>query len=236
MQEKLFNETERLRKEAQRIYTYEGLIGKSSKMNDVYKLLEKIIPTDGRVIIEGESGTGKELVARILHYNGPRKAKPFVAVDCGVLPENLIESELFGHIKGAFTGAGTDKKGLFEEADGGTIFLDEIMNMSLDMQGKLLRVIQEHEFRAVGSTEIKKVNVRLIVAASSGFLEKVEKHEFREDLYYRLNVMKITLPPLRDRKGDIPLLAHHFLKRISQEYNKKIEQFDISALSCFGRL
>ncbi|MEJ2636974.1 MAG: sigma-54-dependent Fis family transcriptional regulator, partial [Calditrichia bacterium] len=233
LREKMFAETERLRKETQRIYSYEGLIGRSPKMVELYKLLEKIIPTTGRVVIEGESGTGKELVARILHYNGPLKNNPFIAIDCGVLPANLLESELFGHVKGAFTGASSDKMGLFEEADTGTLFLDEIVNMPLDMQSKLLRVIQEKEFRPVGSTQLKKVNIRIIVAASCSLAESVNRGLFREDLYYRLNVVKISLPPLRERVEDIVILADHFLNKLDREYKKNIDRFDGRVLRAF---
>jgi transcriptional regulator with PAS, ATPase and Fis domain len=233
LQEKMFAEAEHLRREAQIIYAYPGLIGRSPKMIQLYKLLEKIIPTTGRVVIEGESGTGKELIARILHYNSPLKNNPFVAIDCGALPAQLLESELFGHVKGAFTGATSDKRGLFEEADEGTLFLDEIVNMPLDMQSKLLRVIQENEFRPVGSTKLRTVNIRIIVAASCSLSESVEKGVFREDLYYRLNVIKISLPPLRERSEDIAPLAYHFLRELNSKYQKGIERFDASVLKTF---
>jgi len=220
--ELLFRETRQLRKELQSKYTYHNMLGQSAKIRDVYALLERIIPTDARVLIEGESGTGKELIARILHYNGPNKTGPFVAVDCGAFPENLLESELFGYVKGAFTGAVNDKSGLFEEAQGGTLFLDEITNMPLNVQAKLLRALQEGEIRPVGSTKTKKVSARIFAAASDNFRVSVDEGKLREDLYYRLNVVNIILPPLRERIDDIPLLAQHFLSKLSKKYKKKI--------------
>lgn len=231
LHEALFAETQRLRKELQDKYAFHGLIGHSPKMAEVFALLERILPTEGRVIIEGESGTGKELVARILHYNGPRKEGPFVAVDCGALPANLLESELFGYTKGAFTGATQDKKGLFEEADGGSLFLDEISNMPLEIQTKFLRAVQEGEIRPIGSTKVKTVDVRIIAAASGDLRSAVEAGKFREDLFYRLNVVNLKLPSLRERKEDIPILAHHFLKAISKRYGKNIKGFEAETLA-----
>jgi transcriptional regulator with PAS, ATPase and Fis domain len=220
--ESLFRETKRLRKELQSKYTYHDMLGRSAKIRDVYALLERIIPTDARVLIEGESGTGKELIARILHYNGPHKTGPFIAVDCGAFPENLLESELFGYVKGAFTGAINDKSGLFEEAQGGTLFLDEITNMPLNVQSKLLRALQEGEIRPVGSTKVKKVSARILAAASDNFRVSVDQGKLREDLYYRLNVVNVNLPPLRERVDDIPLLVQHFLSKLSKKYKKNI--------------
>ncbi|NIS38376.1 GAF domain-containing protein, partial [Candidatus Saccharibacteria bacterium] len=164
LHEKLFAETRRLKQELQDKYSYHGILGHSPAMKELFSILEKIIPTDGRVIVEGESGTGKELIARVMHFNGSRRNKPFVAVDCGALPANLLESELFGYVKGAFTGATQDKRGLFEEAHEGTLFLDEISNMPLEVQSKLLRSLEEEEIRPVGSTKVKKINVRIIAA------------------------------------------------------------------------
>ncbi|NIV71635.1 AAA domain-containing protein [Candidatus Saccharibacteria bacterium] len=187
--------------------------------------MERIIPTDVRVLLEGESGTGKERIARIIHYNGPRQNAPFVAVDCGALPASLLESELFGYVKGAFTGAEKDRKGLFEEANTGTLFLDEIANMPSEIQAKFLRAIQEGEIRPVGSSQVVKVNVRIIAAVSGDLKAKVDKGEFREDLFYRLNVVNFPLPPLRERKEDIAMLAHHFLKQMNEKYDKKIKGF-----------
>jgi Nif-specific regulatory protein len=222
LHESLFRETNRLRKELEKAYTFREVIGNSPKLYDVFTLLERVIPTDARVLIEGESGTGKELIARILHYNGPNKEGPFVAVDCGAFPENLLESELFGYVKGAFTGASQDKPGLFEEAHNGTLFLDEITNMPVSIQSKLLRVLQESEIRPLGSTKVKKVNVRVLSAASDNLKENVETGTFREDLYYRLSVVSVNLPPLRERSGDIVLLANHFLKKYAEKYQKQV--------------
>jgi Nif-specific regulatory protein len=194
LHEKLFDENLRLRQEVQNKYSSHGIIGHSPKMQEMFALLERVIPTEGRVLLEGESGTGKELVARVIHYNGPRQEKPFVAVDCGALPANLLESELFGYIKGAFTGALRDKKGLFEAANGGTLFLDEIVNMPLEIQSKFLRAIQEGEIRPLGSTQVRKVDVRIIAAASRNLRTEVQAGRFRQDLFFRLNVVNIPLP------------------------------------------
>jgi Nif-specific regulatory protein len=222
LHETLFEETNRLRRELDKKYTFREVIGVSPKLMEVFVLLERIIPTNARVMIEGESGTGKELIARILHYNGPNKNGPFVGVDCGAFPENLLESELFGYVKGAFTGALQDKPGLFEEAHNGTLFLDEITNMPTSIQSKLLRVLQEGEIRPVGSTKTKKINVRVISAASDSLQEKLTEGKFRDDLYYRLSVVNINLPPLRERLEDIPLLANHFLRKYAEKYHKPI--------------
>jgi len=203
-------------------YHFENILGQSSKMLDLYKLLEKVAPTKTNILITGESGTGKELVAKAIHYNSPRKEKPFVTLNCGAIPEALIESELFGHMKGAFTDAIATKKGLFEIADEGTIFLDEISELPLLMQVKLLRVLQDREFKRVGGTEDIRVDVRITSATNRDLEEAVREKRFREDLYYRLNVIQIKLPPLRERKEDIPLLAMHFFKKYSEELNKNI--------------
>jgi two-component system response regulator PilR (NtrC family) len=188
----------------------------------LYDLLEKVAPTKTNILVTGESGTGKELVAKAIHYNSPRKEKPFVTLNCGAIPETLIESELFGHMKGAFTDAINTKRGLFEMADEGTIFLDEISELPLLMQVKLLRVLQEKEFKRVGGTEDIHVDVRIIAATNKDLDEAVKEKRFREDLYYRLNVIQIKLPSLRERREDIPLLAGHFLKKYSEELNKHI--------------
>jgi Nif-specific regulatory protein len=222
LHESLFQETNRLRKELNKKYTFREVIGNSPKLREVFSLLERIIPTDARVMIEGESGTGKELIARILHYNGPHKNGPFVGVDCGAFPENLLESELFGYVKGAFTGATKDKAGLYEEAQNGTLFLDEITNMPINIQSKLLRVLQEGEIRPVGSTKTKKLKVRVISAASESLKESLKKGKFREDLYYRLSVVNVNLPPLRERYGDILLLINYFIKKYSEKYQKPV--------------
>jgi two-component system response regulator PilR (NtrC family) len=189
-------------------------------MLDLYKLLEKVAPTKTNILVTGESGTGKELVAKAIHYNSPRKEKPFVTLNCGAIPETLIESELFGHMKGAFTDAIATKKGLFEVADEGTIFLDEISELPLLMQVKLLRVLQDREFKRVGGTEDIRVDVRIISATNKNLEEAVREKRFREDLFYRLNVIQVKLPLLRERREDIPLLAMHFLRKYSEELNK----------------
>ncbi|MBL7996826.1 sigma 54-interacting transcriptional regulator [bacterium] len=219
----LSKENMELKSEIQEKFLKYNIIGNSKMMKQVFQLIENAADNTANVLIEGESGTGKELVAKAIHYNGSRKNKKIVAVDCGALPENLLESELFGYKKGAFTGASSDKKGLFEEADGGTIFLDEITNTSLNFQSRLLRVIQEGEIRRVGDNDIRKVNVRTIVATNRNLLEQVKAGLFREDLYYRLNVIPISLPPLRDRKEDIPLLVQFFLDKHNKLNNKNIQ-------------
>lgn len=225
LHEQLFRETQRLKKEVQDKYAFHGIIGHSEKMQTVFSMLERVVSTDVRVLLEGESGTGKERIARAIHYSGLRKDASFVAVDCGALPANLLESELFGYVKGAFTGAGQDRIGLIEEANGGTLFLDEIGNMPLELQSKFLRTIQEGEIRPVGSTKVRKVDVRIIAAASENLEEKVDKGTFRQDLYFRLNVVRISLPPLRERKDDVAILADHFLKNMNERYKKRIKGF-----------
>ncbi len=211
-------------------FHFGNIIGQSSKMMALYDLLEKVSPTKTNILITGESGTGKELVAKAIHYNSPRKDKPFVTLNCGAIPESLIESELFGHMKGAFTDAIATKKGLFEVADEGTIFLDEISELPLLMQVKLLRVLQDKEFKRVGGTEDIRVDVRIIAATNKDLEEAVKEKRFREDLFYRLNVIQIKLPPLRDRKEDIQILANHFLKKYSQELGKSISKISPEAL------
>ena len=189
----------------------------------VYDLIEKIGPTKTNVLVEGESGTGKELVAKAIHYQSPRREKPFVAITCGAIPDGLMESELFGHMKGSFTGAIANKAGLFEMADGGTVFLDEIGELPLAIQVKLLRVIQERSFRRVGGTEDITVDVRIISATNKTLEEEVKKGNFREDLYYRLNVLQIRMPPLRERLSDVPILARHFLDKYAKEHGKDVK-------------
>ena len=220
-----------LRKELEAKYGFDNIIGSSPKMQEVYKLIRKVAPTDSTVLIRGESGTGKELIARALHFNSPRKQKPFVTVDCGVLAQELLESELFGHVKGSFTGAIVTKPGLFEVANGGSIFLDEIGDTSSNFQSKLLRVIQEREFTRVGDVKSKKVDLRFIVATNKDLEKLVEDEKFREDLFYRLNVVSIRVPLLKERKDDIPLLAYHFLKKYGQEMKKKIKSISVEAMN-----
>ncbi|RKY24400.1 MAG: sigma-54-dependent Fis family transcriptional regulator [Planctomycetota bacterium] len=198
-------------------YNYDNIIGRSEPLQRVFRLLDRTTETDVPVLIQGESGTGKELVARAIHFNGPRKSHPFISENASSISESLFESELFGHVKGAFTGAVSDRKGLFELADKGTLFLDEIGDLSMDMQSKLLRVIENGEIRRVGGKDIHKVDVRIITATNKDPAALVKQGLFREDLYYRLNVVKIVLPPLRERREDIPLLAEHFLKEHAEK-------------------
>lgn len=210
---------------------FTGVIAKSEAMKSIFALLQRVTPGDARVLIEGDSGTGKELIARTLHFNGPRKDKKFIAVDCGAIPENLLESELFGYVKGAFTGAMQNRKGLFQEADGGTLFLDEINNMPMPLQAKLMRVLQEGEVRPLGSNVPQKVDVRVVAASSRSLAELVKEGKFREELFFRLKVVTLRLPPLRERTGDIPLLANHFLKKYAKQYKKPLAALDPAAMA-----
>lgn len=210
-----------LKKQLRKKYQFTQLIGTSSKMQEVVKMIEKVADTDSTILILGESGTGKELVARALHFNSRRQFAPFIPVNCSALPENLLESELFGHRKGAFTGAVADKKGLFQEADGGTIFLDEIGTMPAMLQSRLLRVLQEKEVRRVGDNTPAYVNVRVLAATNESLEKRIKDGTFREDLFYRLNVIPIAMPPLRDRLDDVPLLVSHFLKEKVSPRNGK---------------
>ena len=216
----LERENRALKSELTDHFNLQGIIGTSPAMRQVFHLLEKVIDTGVSVLIQGETGTGKELIAKAIHYNGPLKDKSFIAENCGALPENLLESEFFGHVKGAFTGAVTSKKGLFELADGGTIFLDEIGEMMMSMQVKLLRVIQEGQLRPVGGTSYRDINVRLIASTNRDLEKEVEKGNFRQDLLFRINVFPITLPPLRERREDIPLLAMHFLEKFAKKMKR----------------
>jgi len=212
-------------------YGLDNIIGKNKRMQEIYELIKTIAPGESNVVIYGESGTGKELIAHAIHHNSNRKNGPFIKVSCAVLSENLLESELFGHEKGAFTGAMTRKPGRFELADGGTIFMDDVDDMTPLVQVKLLRVLQEREFERVGGTETVKVNVRVVTASKKDLGEFVKAGRFREDLYYRLNVIAVHLPPLRERKDDIPLLVEHFLKKYAAKSGKKIEEISPDALS-----
>jgi DNA-binding NtrC family response regulator len=221
----LLQENIYLRQELQEKYGFHNIVGKSKKMQEIYRIIAKVASTESTVLIYGQSGTGKELIARAIHFNSPRGEKPFVPVDCAVLSENLLESELFGHIRGSFTGAVTTKPGLFEVADGGTVFLDEVGNISMAIQAKLLRVLQEREFTPVGGTKSKKVDIRLIAATNKDLEKMIKEETFREDLYYRLNIVPISLPPLKERAEDIPLLAVHFLKKYAEEMGKGIKGF-----------
>ncbi|MDD5557961.1 MAG: sigma-54 dependent transcriptional regulator [bacterium] len=209
----LLRENVSLKRELAGRYRFENIVGTSGAMQDVFRKIEKVADTDSTVLIYGESGTGKELVARALHFNSRRRDKPFVAVSCSALPESLLESELFGHVKGAFTGAVSNREGLFKAAGGGSIFLDEIGATGHAIQASLLRVLQEREIKPVGSTRSLKVDVRVIAASNERLEEKIRAGTFREDLYYRLSVIPIDVPPLRERRGDIPLLVEHFMRR-----------------------
>lgn len=226
----LREENRRLRTEVQRIHGFDGIIGQSTRMREVFDTVSRVLDTDASVLLGGESGTGKELVARALHYSGHRKSEPFVAIFCGSLPDDLLESELFGHKKGAFTGAVADKMGLFEVADGGTVFLDEVGDLSPKLQTSLLRVLQEGEVKRVGDTKTRTVDVRIISATNKDLPTEIGERSFREDLYYRLNTIAIELPALRHRRDDIPLLAAHFLDRYATGSRAHLIGFSPKAL------
>ncbi|MBX7173597.1 MAG: sigma 54-interacting transcriptional regulator [Pyrinomonadaceae bacterium] len=228
--EKLVEENSHLRQELREKYDFSQLIGNSSKMKQVYDQVSQVARTNTTVLLRGESGTGKEMIANAIHYNSLRAKKPFIKVNCAALPETLIESELFGHEKGAFTGASQRKKGRFELANDGTLFLDEIGDLPVQTQVKLLRVLQEREFERVGGTETIKVNVRLITATNSRLEENIAEGKFREDLFYRLNVFQIFLPPLRERKSDILMLAEHFVEKFEREHGKRIRRISTPAI------
>ena len=227
----LRRENAALRRELDRRFTYKDLIGKSPPMQEVFQLLDLLSGTESNVLIQGKSGTGKELVARAIHAESPRKDRHLIALNCGGLTETLLESELFGHLKGAFTGAIGSKPGVFQEANGGTLFLDEIGNMPLAMQVKLLRTIQEGEIKPVGSNQTVKVDVRFIAASNQDLLQAVKSGSFREDLYYRVNVITINLPDLATRPEDIPLLAVHFLERFAKKLHKPVERIAEEAMA-----
>lgn len=210
-------------------WRYGKIIGKSRSMREVFQTIDKIAPAHSTVLITGDSGTGKELVARAIHEKSRRADKTFIAINCTAIPENLLESELFGHVKGSFTGAVSDKKGLFEEADGGTLFLDEIGDLDINLQAKLLRVLQEKTIKPVGSNKEKTIDVRVITATHKNLHQAIEEDLFREDLYYRLSVLPIHLPPLKQRKEDIPLLANYFLEKYASLNNSKVRSFSNQA-------
>lgn len=228
---RLRKENTSLKRALRRKYSFEGLVGDSDAMQNVYSLIEKVSDSDSTVLILGESGTGKEQVARTIHYNSSRSDKPLIPINCGAIPESLLESELFGHEKGAFTGAYSARVGRFEMANGGTIFLDEIGDMSPTLQVKLLRVLQERQFERVGGTKTIKVDVRVITATNQDLEKAIAEKKFREDLYYRINVIPIVIPPLRERAEDIPLLARHFLDVFSKKKGKRIEGISDEAMS-----
>lgn len=215
----LFSENRVLRRELDRSHSFSEIIGNSEALQSVFRIVEKVADSNANVLVQGESGTGKELVARALHRRGPRSDMPFLAVNCGALPETLLESELFGHKKGSFTGATADKKGLFRSADGGTLFLDEIGEMPQPLQVKLLRAVQEQEVTPIGASQPVSFDVRIIAATNKDLEKEVSEKRFREDLFYRLNVVEINVPPLRERREDIPLLAKHFASRTAKEQN-----------------
>jgi len=226
----LVNENVYLKKQLRDKYEFPNIIGNSPAMQQVFNLMKRVVKTDSTVLIMGESGTGKEVVAKAIHFNSARRNQPFMAVHCGAIPENLLESELFGYVRGAFTGANRDKIGKFEAANGGTVFLDEIGTMPLQLQTKLLRILQEHEVERVGSTKTIKLDVRVISATNNQLEEEVRKGNFREDLYWRLNVIPIQLPPLRERTADILPLARHFLVKCCEEMNRPLMNLGKDAL------
>jgi two-component system, NtrC family, response regulator PilR len=220
-----------LKRELKQLFSFDNLIGASPQMLEIYDMIKRVAPTRTTVLITGESGTGKELAAKAIHYNGSRKDRSFVTINCGAIPENLIESELFGHKKGSFTGAVSDTKGLFAMADEGTLFLDEVGELPFTMQVKLLRALQERRFLPVGATSPVEVDVRIIAATNKNLEEEVAEGRFREDLYYRLNVIHLIMPPLREHPDDIGLLTEHFLARFTSEQEKSIQKFSHEAIS-----
>lgn len=229
----LKRENTTLKKQLTTRYAYENIVGDSEKIYEVFRLIDKVAQTDSTVLIMGESGTGKELIAHAIHYQSDRRDKPFIPVNCGAIPEELLESELFGHEKGAFTHAIRTRIGRFELAHNGTIFLDEIGDMSPNLQVKILRTLQGHQFERIGGTKTIKTDIRVIAATNKNLEEAVEAGRFREDLYYRLNVIPIYVPPLRERAGDIPLLVHHFLEKFNNSKKKNIKSISKEVMQCF---
>jgi two-component system NtrC family response regulator/two-component system response regulator HydG len=227
----LREEARTLRQRLEQKYRFDNLVGESPEMLSVFKTIRQVAPSSASVLLRGESGTGKELFAQALHQNSPRRNKPFIKVACAALPETLLESELFGHEKGSFTGAIYTRAGRFEAADGGTLFLDEIGDITPTVQVKLLRFLEEREFERVGGNRTFKVDVRIVAATHRDLKQRLEEGSFREDLYYRLNVIEIDIPPLRERPGDIPLLAHHFLKKFAEANGKAISGFSDEVLA-----
>lgn len=230
--ERLRRENLFLKKEVQKEYSFENIISKNEQMRQIFDTIRKVAKYKSTILITGESGTGKELVAKAIHFNSDRSNHPFVPVNCGAIPENLLESELFGHTKGSFTNAVRTKKGLFEEADGGTMFLDEIGELPFQLQVKLLRVLQDGEIRRVGDSRAIRIDVRIVAATIKDLDKEVRENKFRDDLFYRLNVLPIKIPPLKDRKEDIPLLVDHFIHKYSRELNHPIEGITQEALNC----
>jgi len=230
-QRELFRENRQLRRELDRRYSFSEIIGTSEALHSVFRLVEKVATTNTNILIQGESGTGKELIARAIHHNSPRAPRPFVAINCGALPETLLEAELFGHTKGAFTGAVASRPGLLRSAEGGTVFLDEVGEVSLAMQVRLLRAVQEHEVTPVGSSAAIHFDARIICATNRDLEKEVAEGRFREDLFYRLNVIEVHLPPLRERREDIPLLARHFITRTAREQTGNEKPIETAAMS-----
>jgi two-component system response regulator GlrR len=226
----LRDENRQLKEELGRRYEFDNIIGRSQSMQEIFAAIERVGPTRATVLLTGESGVGKDLIARAIHFHSPRKDRPLVKINCSALPENLMESELFGYEKGAFTGAQMTKPGKFEQADTGTVFLDEIGDVPAPIQVKLLRVLQEREFERLGSNVTRHIDIRLVAATNADLRAALEQGTFREDLYYRLNVVTLSLPPLSARREDIPLLANHFLQRLSTKYGKRLSGFAPEAL------
>lgn len=222
-----------LKKQLREKYGFDNIIGKSKRMMEIFSLIEKIAATDSTVIVEGESGTGKELAARAIHLLSRYQERPFVSINCGAVPDSLLESELFGHMRGSFTGAVADKKGMFEVAEGGVLFLDEVGEMSPMTQVKLLRALQDKKIRRVGGTEEIPVDIRIIAATNQDLKRKIEEGKFREDLFYRLNVLSLVMPPLRKRKEDLPLLVSHFIKKYCQEMGRKTKRIAPEVMNVF---
>jgi len=222
-----------LKKQLREKYGFDNIIGKSKRMMEIFSLIEKIAATDSTVIVEGESGTGKELAARAIHLLSRYQERPFVSINCGAVPDSLLESELFGHMRGSFTGAVADKKGMFEVAEGGVLFLDEVGEMSPMTQVKLLRALQDKKIRRVGGTEEISVDIRIIAATNQDLKRKIEEGKFREDLFYRLNVLSLVMPPLRKRKEDLPLLVSHFIKKYCQEMGRKTKRIAPEVMNVF---
>ncbi len=220
-----------LRRQLQETAKFDEIVGQSPALLQMLEQVRRVAPTEANILVTGESGTGKELVARALHFNSPRRDRGFATIDCTTLPEPILESELFGHQKGAFTGAVANKAGLLETADGGTIFLDEIAELTPSLQAKLLRVLQERQVRRLGTTEYRTLDIRVISATNRILTEEIREGRFREDLYFRLNVIQIVVPPLRDRRSDVPVLAHHFLRAFEKAAPRDIREFDDAALS-----
>jgi two-component system response regulator PilR (NtrC family) len=227
---RLSKEAGYLRRELRRLTGLDNIIGEAPKMRAIFDLIQTVAPQSSRILITGESGTGKELVARAIHENSPRSGAPFISINCGAFPETLLESELFGYMKGAFTGANENRQGLFQAAHGGTLFMDEIADMSLSMQVKLFRVLQEQRIRPLGSTEENEVDVRVITATNKNLEKEIAENRFREDLFYRLSVIPIHVPPLRERREDIPLLARSFLERFRKAMEKPVDSIEPEAL------